>query len=289
MPMTPSQKTNIKAGIAEALSKKNWPEVDLILQEFGAKTQDDWSGNIFSYSLKMLVGASDDCLIGLAEHLSLPFNQIDVVNEPAFWGGGKLRVFLSHLAKDKIYATELKIELEKYGIISFVAHEDIEPDSEWQSEIEIALKTCDALIAVLHEGFNESTWTDQEVGFALGRQVPVFSLRLGMAPYGLFGKKQAFKGTGKSVGQVAREFFDAYRIHEKTCEKMADVIVSMFCESPTYAASKQRLEWLKDIQTWKPAYSEAISKAMDSNSQISGSWGVPEAISRILNYHAGQS
>ena len=289
MPMTPSQRTNIKAGIAEAFSKKNWAEVDLILHEFGANIQDDWSGDIYSYSLQMLIGAPDEVLIGLAEHLSISFNQSDVVNEPAFWGVGKLRVFLSHLAKDKIYATELKSELEKYGIISFVAHEDIEPNSEWQSEIEIALKTCDALIAVLHEGFNESTWTDQEVGFALGRQIPVFSLRLGMAPYGLFGKKQAFKGTGKSVGQVAREFFDAYRVHEKTYEKMADIIVSLFCESPSYAASKQRVEWLKDIKIWKPAYSEAISKAMDSNSQISGSWGVPAIVEGILSYHAGQS
>ena len=69
-----------------------------------------------------------------------------------------------------------------YSISAFVAHNDIEPTQEWQTEIETALATCHALVAMLRAGFHGSNWTDQEVGFAMGRGVPVFSVRFGEIP-----------------------------------------------------------------------------------------------------------
>jgi hypothetical protein len=49
----------------------------------------------------------------------------------------------------------------------------------------------DAFVAVMTERFHVSDWTDQEVGFALARGVPVIALRLGRDPYGFLGKFQA--------------------------------------------------------------------------------------------------
>jgi hypothetical protein len=34
------------------------------------------------------------------------------------------------------------------------------------------LHSCDALVGILHEGFRESPWCDQEVGIVLGREKP---------------------------------------------------------------------------------------------------------------------
>jgi hypothetical protein len=61
---------------------------------------------------------------------------------PKFWREGMFRIFLTHLAKERVFAGELQEALFKYGISCFVAHKDIEPSSHWQTEIIKALRTC---------------------------------------------------------------------------------------------------------------------------------------------------
>lgn len=187
--LSPSERTTYKTEIANRLSPRSWVEIDLVLEEFGIDTEETWSGDAFSYLVSMLRGVDDLKLRQLAHHLNIETGPDSIFELPSFWKEGQLRVFISHLSAHKVFASDLQSALADLGICGFVAHEDIEPDEEWQTEIERALRTCDALIALLHAGFNESTWTDQEVGYALGRGVPVFSVRLDMAPYGLFGKK----------------------------------------------------------------------------------------------------
>jgi len=109
------------------------------------------------------------------------------------WGESKARVFLSHKSTIKKDAAELKGSLARCGIAAFVAHEDIEPTEQWHREIEYALSSMDALAALLTSDFHDSNWTDQEVGFALGRGVPLIPIGLGMDPYGLMGKAQALR------------------------------------------------------------------------------------------------
>ena len=46
-------------------------------------------------------------------------------------------------------------------------------------------------MALLTKEFHESDWTDQEVGYALGRGVPVVPVKRGRDPYGFIGKFQA--------------------------------------------------------------------------------------------------
>ena len=192
MPLTPSQRATLKAEIGRRMSTRSWPEIDLVLEEFGGGTSGDWGGDKFSYVIAMLRTIRDDLLRQLAEHENIETGENSVMDVPAFWKEGQLRVFISHISAHKIFASELQSALMNFGMCAFVAHEDIEPTAEWQDEIEKALRTCDALVALLNPKFNESTWTDQEVGYGLGRGIPVFSVRLGMSPYGLFGRKQAF-------------------------------------------------------------------------------------------------
>ena len=78
-----------------------------------------------------------------------------------------------------------------FGISGFVAHEDIHPTKEWQDEIENALFSMDTFVALMTEEFHDSIWTDQEVGVAFGRGVPIISVKLGKDPYGFIGKFQA--------------------------------------------------------------------------------------------------
>ena len=107
------------------------------------------------------------------------------------WADEHFRLFLSHKDEVKREAAVLRDKLRYYGISAFVAHEDIRPTKEWQDEIENALATMDGFIALMTPNFHDSDWTDQEVGYAIARGVPIISVRMGRDPYGFLGKFQA--------------------------------------------------------------------------------------------------
>ena len=112
-------------------------------------------------------------------------------SQTRIWGtGAAFRLFLSHKSEVKKETAELKDRLQIFGVSCFVAHEDILPTKAWQDEIENALASMDGFAALLTESFHESEWTDQEVGYALARGVPMIAVRLGKDPYGFIGRFQ---------------------------------------------------------------------------------------------------
>jgi hypothetical protein len=112
------------------------------------------------------------------------------------WGSHQdFRLFLSHKAEVKKETGALKERIEAFGVSCFVAHVDIHPTKEWQDEIESALASMDGFVALLTDKFHESDWTDQEVGFALARGVPIIAVRLGSDPYGFIGRFQGLAAT----------------------------------------------------------------------------------------------
>jgi hypothetical protein len=116
---------------------------------------------------------------------------------PDFWEDGYLRAFVSHLAESRGKVSRLKAALLSLGITAFIAHEDIQPSREWQREIEAALETMDFLIAFIEPNFANSEWTDQEIGYALGRRVEIIPVRVGRDPHGFIGKIQGVQGKGQ--------------------------------------------------------------------------------------------
>ena len=170
MPLTPSQRVTLLREISTRLSAENWSLIDATLKQFSLPWTDSWNGTLDAYVLRMTEDAPDQALIDLAQHVVFQFEQATPLRvDPQFWRKGMLRLFISHLATYKVFAADLQAELLSYGISSFVAHSDIEPTSEWQTQIETALASCEALVALLHEKFHESKWADQEIGFAMGR------------------------------------------------------------------------------------------------------------------------
>lgn len=116
-------------------------------------------------------------------------------NTLSFWEPDHIRLFITHRDTHKSAAHALADELKYFGISAFVAHDTIEPDEEWQREIERALQSMEVMLALITDDFHESTWTNQEVGFALGSGIPVINLKLGnQDPLGFIGKRQAIKG-----------------------------------------------------------------------------------------------
>ena len=130
------------------------------------------------------------------------------------WGDEeRFRLFLSHVSKFKGETAELKNKLAWFGVSCFVAHEDIEPEKEWQEEIEVALGSMHAFAALLTADFHKSKWTDQEVGFAYARRVPFISVRLEIDPYGFMGKFQAVRSDwSKCAGDIGKRLIKNERM-----------------------------------------------------------------------------
>jgi hypothetical protein len=281
MPISPSQRVALIKVISERLGNENWSLIDVTLDQFGIETPESWSGSAPEYVLRQIRKAPDQALIDLAQHVGYKFEQSPPGVDPPFWRVGMLKLFVTHLAMHRAFAGELQEELFRYGISSFVAHNDIEPTLEWQVQIETALTTCDALVALLHDGFHASNWTDQEIGFAMGRGAPTFAVRLGTTPYGFIGRFQAFNGNGKSAANLAGELFDSCRKNKQTQRKMSGVLVGLFEASSSFATAKERIGYLEELGAWDQSFPERLRAAEQANGQISGSWGVSSRVKAL--------
>jgi TIR domain len=168
--------------------------------------------------------------------------------EVPFWSPGHFRLFISHITVDKIRAAKVKNYLSDFAISCFVAHEDIEPTKEWHDEIEKALFSMDAMIAILSVDFPVSKWTDQEVGVALGRGIAVIPIRYGLDPYGLLGKYQGFQAVSRSVGQVGEGILGILLKHSKTRRRIVACLVEQLLASSSSFDAFLKLEALEKAE-----------------------------------------
>jgi TIR domain len=284
--LSKSARVKVISDIATHLDEEDWTTIDLTLKQFGFPISDQWSGDKKSYVVGMIEDATDTDLVELGEHLGMQLGgggQLSAAEpETPYWHDGQLRVFISHLTGHREIAAELQSAMKLFGISGFVAHNDINPTVEWQIEIETALATCDLLIALIHPEFVQSKWCDQEIGYALGRGIPVFAVRYGADPHGFVSRFQAFNGTGKAAHQIAKELFEAAIDHKKLQDKMADVIIDLFVNSGSFSTAKERMEYVERLKVWDTSYSARITKAVKTNSQVGSSWGVPEQVDALV-------
>lgn len=279
--MHPAERIKHIKAISSELSNEEWALLDLTLKQFGLPWSDQWGGgNKASYVIEMLSSAPDEPLLELAKYLGVA-SQLETTTEPAFWNGNEARVFLSHLAAMKAPTSKLREELSKLGISAFVAHEDIEPTKEWQTEIESALSTMDGLIALLAPGFMDSKWCDQEVGVAIGRKLPIVSVRLGLDPYGFIGKYQAVQGVGKDSRALARELYDIFMQNPTIGPKITTALVKMLSESFSFEESRRLIGLIEKSAYLTSKHVSSMQESLEKNGQVASSWGVPEKIDAI--------
>ncbi len=182
------------------------------------------------------------------------------------WGDNAYRVFLSHKSEVKKEAGELKVRLKMFGVSCFVAHEDINPTKEWQDEIENALRSMDAFIALLTEEYHDSLWTDQEVGFALCKGVPIIAVRLGRDPYGFIGKFQALSCDWKTAPREIVKLLIKY-------ERMLNTYVIAVKECGSFDQANLLAEMLPNLTDLSEKQIQNLIVAFNENNQVRDSYG----------------
>lgn len=182
------------------------------------------------------------------------------------WGDSPFRVFLSHKASSKMSTSGVKTALAKYGVSSFVAHEDIKPTREWQLEIEKALFSMDAFVALMTKDFHDSDWTDQEIGVAYGRKIPIFAVRLGKNPYGFIGK---FQGLSSSWENVAKDLIPLF-IRDS---KMIDAYIYALRRCSSYNQGNELARFLPNIANPSTTQVQQMVQAYNDNDELKRCYG----------------
>jgi hypothetical protein len=207
----------------------------------------------------------------------------DAADEP--WRQAAVcRVFLSHLWEHRAEAVRLQQGLESWGIDSFVAHRDIEAGAEWVRVIMAALRSCDASVAVLREGFSKSPWCDQEVGVALGRGIPVFPIRCDLNPYGFLG---IFQAQPMPIGvnaerQVAATLVDRMLDDKRTRDRTLEALIARLVAARSYdEANRVALRLVREKHSISTEQFRRLRVAQSDNQEVAGAFDVERCLKEV--------
>jgi hypothetical protein len=277
--MQPAERIPIIKRIAKRLeAEDDWAEIDFILEQFGFRTEEQWSGTMREYARYVVAKGGDDGKIEALDRYLTGHSSPD--EEP--WEEGMFRLFITHVAKKKLAAHQLKSALLFYGIDAFVAHDDIEPGKDWQRVIEAALRSCQALAALLHNGVKSSNWCDQEVGIAHGLGVPVVPVRLELDPYGFLGSVQAIAGSGLETKDLAWKIVVILLRDKRTGDSLTEAIVERLVEATSFDQANRLAGLLADEPAhMNPVRMRRLRAAQKENTQIEHAFDVEWSFTRV--------
>jgi len=272
--VTPGDRIAAIRDISAGLARQPWHDINLVLEQFGFTTgyYNDWSDAPRDmYVQSMVKTASDSELATLLAYVLSTSSAEGVVTEPpaGVWPEGHLRVFLSHLSVHKSVAHAVAEGLARFGIHGFIAHDIIEPTRDWQDVIEGALRTCEAAIFFLHDGFRESLFCDQEVGFVLSRRIPYVALQLGgVPPHGFLGRHQGAYAVGQEPHQLRDTIVTVLAAQPQLETPMTEGLVRAFCSTGSWDNTRKLWPLLSARPNFTPDQMQRLVWAAEVNVDI---------------------
>jgi hypothetical protein len=243
------------------------------LNKLAEKIPDEW---VSAVHLEMEDDADPDCA-NAQQFAARPVAKPESLH---FWRDGYARAFISHRDQHKAAARELSLTLNDYGISCFVAHDTIQPMSEWRAEIMKGLETMEIMLVFLTDDFEESVWTNQEIGYALAKGVPVISLKLGSRdPPGFISHVQALKGRIDNLSAAARSLFPIIIESLGRKARIQEMLVSSFTQSMSFVDARDRFDRMHEfVERLTDKQVALIVDSFETNNQLHGSG--------YLNYHS---
>jgi hypothetical protein len=213
-----------------------------------------------------LEGASDSAFSTIQEFFEIgPFSP----KEDPIWGSG-LKLFVSHVAASKNDLIKLTDALKPLGISPFLAHEAIKPMNKWHDVLLEALAGMDALLSFHAEGFRASEWCGQEVGFALGREVPVIPIMAGELPYGFVGQFQAIKWTEATNARAVDAVFASLVANPAIATVISEALARKLKFAGTWDAAGTCVERLQRCGGLNETALRNVQLALLLNDQVRG-------------------
>jgi hypothetical protein len=256
MALSRSDRFKLKSRMLDVMdaqdSKWTFQRKNLLLSEFNLATlSDNWSDPSFE---ETIANVSDAILIEMYSLIAeIPINEVDhgfATDEHSNWKAGYVRLFITHSAVHKKFVGAVANELAVVGIHGFVAHDTMTVSKPWQTQIEHALNSMQAFVALVHPEFCGSAWCQQEVGWALGRRIPYYAIRMGTDPNGFIGREQWPSGLDLKAKAVASQLAAWISSIEELGQTMVDGLFAALESAGNYidaGATAERIAALTSL------------------------------------------
>jgi hypothetical protein len=179
-----------------------------------------------------------------------------------------MNTFISYASDIKKTAGRIKGYLDRYGFNCFLAHEDIQPQTEWPKEIIAALEQCDLFLPLLTTGFTESFFCQQETGFAYCRDVEILPVMISKAPMGMIADLQAVKFNQEDFESSCWKIVVHVGKKKTLSRSVLDALIIWLGESGTYNEAAERAKKILNEFDFSKEQISDIRKHIKRNSQI---------------------
>lgn len=187
--------------------------------------------------------------------------------------------FVTYVTEDKAKAGKVKQILEANNVTAFLFHDDLEVSTQWRTEILRHLDTSSGLIAIVTENFAKSFWTNQEVGMAIAKGLPIIPLMFSGStalrgfiemyqgvPVSESNLEEAVKSTipiiNKGVSSTERSFY----------KDLAGVLGRLIVRWQTYKEHVSNVKWtpeaIKEIKDSFRGESEYLINLVSNETEI---------------------
>lgn len=140
----------------------------------------------------------------------------------------------------------------------------------------------DTLVAILMPGFKKSDWTNQEIGFAMGRGVLVIPVMRGLDPYGFIGKYQGLSANEKTVEEVAKEIFAIISTSDQTRIKIASLLIALLQRGATADYILEKASIIDSVPNFPISQLERLRDQAMSNNIIADNHHVLKKLNTLL-------
>lgn len=200
------------------------------------------------------------------------------------WATDHIRLFISHRDADKVGARRIADALAGFGFSSFVAHEAILAGNEWRRDLREALETMEVMLVLV--GDQESSWVDQEIGFALARNVPIvpvcYETRM---PRGFLDNTQALKM------DISHALLDVSVLVQVMTEgldgrvRVKDALIAALLKSTSYNDAIERFDRLTSaVDSLSEEQAKVLIRGFLANDQLYGSGYLAGPADRFLKF-----
>lgn len=283
--MDAAERATALRAIVEQLARGEWDDANAVLAAFGLSTtaEKSFGGTFKAYLLNVLSGADEETIRGLRAYVTaFDGNRAD----PGCWAPGRLRLFASYLDAHRAEVGAVRARVALCGVDMFAAHDSIDVSKEWQQVIEDALRSCDAAVVFLHDGFRDSAWTDQEVGYCLDRRLPVLPVMYAAKPHGFLARYQAADCAGLPPDHIGDLVLAWLCAEPRTQAAMAEATVTALAASNSFDQTRLIVGLLTRLPAFTADQLRRLEAAAADNSQVSharyAASEVPALIGRLV-------
>jgi hypothetical protein len=197
-----------------------------------------------------------------------------------------MQTFISYASDIKKTAGRIKAYLDRYGFNCFLAHEDIQPQTEWPKEIIAALEQCDLFLPLLTTGFIESFFCQQETGFAYCRDVEILPVMISKAPMGMIADLQAVKFNREDFESSCWKIVVHVGKKKTLSRPVIDALIILFGESGTYNEAAERAKKILNEFDFSKEQIADIRKHIKRNYQIHETKEARDSIFKFMDKYS---